>query len=129
MGSDPMADAQKHTLSTVVLPLASAERSTEERYEALLRFSRNISGSRDLQEAMRLIAWELSSVLDFDYASLFLNDEPGKITSCYELKPNGQSTLAPSHDSMPEHGFASWVFDHQQHVLIPGGKIPDRKST
>jgi formate hydrogenlyase transcriptional activator len=127
MGSDPMADAQKHTLSTVVLPLASAERSTEERYEALLRFSRNISGSRDLQEAMRLIAWELSSVLDFDYASLFLNDEPGKITSCYELKPNGQSILVPSPASMPEHGLASWVFDHQ-HTWIPGGKIHFRQA-
>jgi formate hydrogenlyase transcriptional activator len=123
-----MADAQKYILSEVVLPPDSAERSTEERYEALLRFSRNISGSRDSQEAMQLIAWELPSVLHFDYASLFLNDEQGKGTSCYELTPDGRSALAPSPESMPEHGLASWAFDHQLRALIPAGKISFRQT-
>jgi formate hydrogenlyase transcriptional activator len=72
---------------------------------------------------MQLIAWDLPSVLEFDYASLFLNDELGNGTSCYELKPDGRSILEPSPESVPEHGLASWVSERQQYASIPGSEI------
>ena len=76
------------------------ERSTGERYEHVLRFSKNISGSRNSQEVMHAVASELPSLLTYDYVSLFLNggrgygptDQPkhGK------TKPNGLCAFAPS---------------------------------
>jgi K+-sensing histidine kinase KdpD len=89
----------------------AVERSTGERYEHVLRFSKNISGSRSSQEVMGAVASELPSVLTYDYVSLFLNDERRYGTGCYELTQEGQSILA------------SWVFEHRQAALIPGGEI------
>ena len=83
------------------------ERSTGERYEHVLRFSKNISGSRNSQEVMHAVASELPSLLTYDYVSLFLNGGRGYGTSCYELTQEGQSILVPLPESMPEHSLAA----------------------
>jgi hypothetical protein len=99
------------------------ERSMGERYEHVLRFSKNISGRRNSQEVTQAIASERVSLLTYDYVSLLLNDERGYRTSCYELTQEGQSIPVPSPESMPKYSLAAWVFENQQTALIPGGEI------
>ncbi len=98
----------------------AVERSTGERYEHVLRFSKNISGSRSSQEVMGAVASELPSVLTYDYVSLFLNDERRYGTGCYELTQEGQSILAKPGLRTSASGSDSWWRDpHQARRQIP----------
>jgi transcriptional regulator with GAF, ATPase, and Fis domain len=89
------------------------------RYEALFRVSDCLRKYRETRDLFRVLPFQLHPVLDFDYMSVFLNNEPGNSPCWYVLDDEDQSALTPARDVPSEQAHVSWAFEHQQPAVIP----------
>ncbi len=88
------------------------------RYEALFRISDGLRVYRDIKELFRVLPLQLHPVLDFDYMSVFLNNESSNGASWYVLDCDDEPSLTPSTDVPFEQAHISWAFEHQQPAVI-----------
>ena len=87
------------------------------RYEALFRVSDCLSVHRDIGELLRVLPLQLHPVLDFDYMSVFLNQQ--SVTgACWYVPDHDHSALTPARDVPVEQAHVSWAFEHQQPAVI-----------
>src|SRR5580704_14457839 len=91
----------------------------ESRYEALFHISDYLSSHRDLVGLFRALPLQLRLILDFDYLSVFLNDESGS-GRCWYVLDDDKSILVPARDFPKERTLISAAFERQQPVAIPG---------
>ena len=89
------------------------------RYEALFRASDGLRMHRDIKELFRVLPFQLHPVLDFDYMSVFLTNEPGNGSTWYVQDDQDQSVLTLARDVPWEQAHVSWAFEHQQPTVIP----------
>jgi len=89
------------------------------RYEALFRVSDCLRAHRDVEGLFRVLPFQLHPVLDFDYMSVFLNQDTGNGASWYVLDNEDHSVLTPARDVPIEQAHVSWAFKHQQPAVIP----------
>jgi len=67
------------------------------RYEALFNVSDSLREYRDIRELLQVLPLQLQPVLDFDYMSVFLNDESSNGAYWYVLDDE-QSALTLARD-------------------------------
>ncbi len=90
------------------------------RYEALFRASDCLRVHRDLEGLFRALPFQLQAVLDFDYISVFLSQEPGNGACWYVLDHDeDQAVLTRSRAVPVEQAHVSRVFEDQQSVVMP----------
>jgi len=87
------------------------------RYEALFNVSDSLREYRDIRELFQVLPLQLQPVLDFDYMSVFLNDESSNGTYWYVLDDE-QSALTLARDVPLEQAHVSWAFEHQQPAVV-----------
>ena len=87
------------------------------RYEALFNVSDSLREYRDIRELLQVLPLQLQPVLDFDYMSVFLNDESSNGTYWYVLDDE-QSALTLARDVPLEQAHVSWAFEHQQPAVV-----------
>jgi len=90
------------------------------RYEALFRASDCLMVHRDLDGLFRDLPLQLHPVLDFDYMSVFLSQEPGSGACWYVLEHDEDQAVLTRARAVPvEQTHVSWVFECQQLAVIP----------
>ncbi len=87
------------------------------RYEALFNVSDSLRECRDIRELFQALPLQLQPVLDFDYMSVFLNDETSNGAYWYVLDDD-QSALTLARDVPIEQAHVSWAFEHQQPAVV-----------
>ena len=93
------------------------EQSLAGRYEALFRVSRVISAYRDPQELFRVLAKELSSVVQFDGIAVLQYDEAGNHVK-WHLDERCPSEDCPSSELPREETITWWVYENQKPFVI-----------
>jgi PAS domain S-box-containing protein len=94
------------------------EMSLLARQEALFRVFQAINVYRDPKDLFRVLAYELRKVVEFDFVALFLFDEAAnKVQNAVLETLGGPAFVIP--DGFPaEETITSWVYHHQEPVLI-----------
>ena len=88
------------------------------RYEALFRVFDRLRVHRDLEAFFRVLPLQLHPVLDFDYMSIFLDKESTDGPCWYVLDDEDQTALTTARNVPIEQAHVSWLFEHQQPVVI-----------
>ena len=113
-----MVGASRRSENLTQQPQPDPEKSLLARHEALFRVSRAINVYRDPRELFRVLAKELSHVVDFDFIALFLYDEAAnKVQNALLETLGGPGFVIPS-DFPAEETITWWVYQHQEPVLI-----------
>jgi formate hydrogenlyase transcriptional activator len=86
------------------------------RYEALFNVSDSLREYRDIKELFQALPLQLQPVLDFDYMSVFLNDESSNGSYWYVL--DDQSALTLAQDVPMEQAHVPWAFENQQPAVV-----------
>ncbi|HJX15541.1 MAG TPA: sigma 54-interacting transcriptional regulator [Candidatus Deferrimicrobiaceae bacterium] len=94
------------------------EAPIEERYEALVRLSKAISAHRDPKELFCVLASELRSLVSFDAIGVVLYDEAANRIRPPLLELCSRPGLLLQPDIATEETMASWVYQHQQPLVV-----------
>src|SRR5271165_942536 len=90
------------------------------RYEALFRASDCLGAHHDLEKLFRALPVQLQPVLNFDYMSIFLREEPGNAASWYVINREEDPAVLSRAQAVPvEQAHVSWAFEHQKPAVIP----------
>jgi formate hydrogenlyase transcriptional activator len=95
----------------------AAECAVTERYEALLRVSRNLISIRSSEELFRFLARELRAVVKFYVMGVGIYDASAHQIRLTSYGEPGDPLQVPKF--APEETFAWWVYHHQQPLIIP----------
>src|SRR6202790_336960 len=95
----------------------AAETSVTERYEALFRVSQTLISIRSSEELFSVLARELRAVVNFFVMGVGIYDEKAHEMSTKSYGEPGVPLQAPKF--APEETFSWWVYQHQQHLIIP----------
>src|SRR3712207_9542047 len=105
-----------------------ASASVVEQYRALLAVSEAIISNRDLGELFRDLARRLSSVVTFDYVSLFLHDAERDVMRLLLWQTPDRDMLRPGWECPAEGTAAGWVWRSPRpgvgHALHPQERFP-----
>ncbi len=94
---------------------STAERSTAERYQSLIRIANSIRAQQDPEELFSILVRELSQVIQIDGIAQF-DESSNKIN--WHL---GTGCRKPDHDTADsgrEETLASWVYRHQETIVL-----------
>ena len=95
----------------------AAECAVTERYEALLRVSRNLISTRSSEELFRFLARELRAVGKFYVMGVGIYDASAHQIRLTSYGEPGDPLQVPKF--APEETFTWWVYQHQQPLIIP----------
>jgi len=95
----------------------AAECAITERYEALLRVSRNLISIRSSEELFRLLARELRAVVKFYVMGVGIYDPSAHQIRLTSYGEPGDPLQVPKF--APEETFTWWVYQNQQPLIIP----------
>jgi formate hydrogenlyase transcriptional activator len=112
VGEDSGGRNQTSRMSTPTQ--SQPERSLAERYEALFRVSQALDAYREPKELFCVLAKELRQVLQFDGVGVAQYDEAEG-----QIERISQAGTLPPMDRAPEETMASWVYEHQELLVIP----------
>src|SRR5438067_164076 len=101
--------------AAAVMAVIPPERSTADRYEALIRIANSIRARTEPRELFEILAHELSQVIQFDGIAQF-DEQANKVnwhlgTGCQKVNRN------PSEINR-EETLAAWVYRHQEIVVL-----------
>src|SRR5512133_1525906 len=97
-----------------MLAVAEPERSTADRYEALIRIANSIRARTDPGELFEMLAHELAQVIPFDGIAQF-DEQSNKVN--WHLG-GGCRAKAHGSDYNRDETIAAWVFRHQETVVL-----------
>jgi formate hydrogenlyase transcriptional activator len=89
------------------------------RYEALVRLARAISAHRDPEDLFCLLATELRRVVKFDAIGVAQYDEAANRVYWHLAERCSEPGFGLPSDVAPEETVTSWVYQHQQPLVIP----------
>jgi len=95
----------------------AGECAVTERYEALLRVSRNLISIRSSEELFRFLARELRAVVKFYVMGVGIYDAGAHQIRLTSYGEPGDPLQVPKF--APEETFTWWVYHHQQPLIIP----------
>jgi formate hydrogenlyase transcriptional activator len=102
------------TAAAVMAPI-SPERSTAERYEALIRIANSIRARTEPRELFEILAHELSQVIQFDGIAQF-DEQANKVN--WHLGTGCQKGNRNPSEINREETLAAWVYRHQENVVL-----------
>ena len=95
-------------------------------YEALLRVLQRLTAQRAPKALLRVLASELRHVVPFDGMAIVLYDEATSEVHLQMVEIVNQPSVVLSSDLPPEETMSSWVYQHQQPLVIPSVETETR---
>jgi PAS domain S-box-containing protein len=111
-----LSNSSHQTVTNGTVPSA-AKAAITERYEALLRVSQTLISTRSSGELFRVLARELRAVVNFYVMGVGIYDENAHEVSLTSYGEPGDPLQVPQ--LAPEETFTSWVYQHQESLIIP----------
>jgi formate hydrogenlyase transcriptional activator len=93
-----------------------ADRSTDRRYEALIRMAASVRAQKEPRELFGILAHELGQVLQFDAIAQF-DERSNKVD--WHMGAGCSKRNYPHSETDNEKTLAAWVYRHQEAVTIP----------
>jgi formate hydrogenlyase transcriptional activator len=100
-------------------PPLQSEAPRAARYEALLHVLQRLTAQRDPKALLRVLASELRHVVTFDGIAIVLYDEATSEVHLQMFEIVNQPSVVLPSDLPPEETMSSWVYQHQQPLVIP----------